>query len=434
MRKILLPRILLGAALLALAGCTTASRMGDEVSGWFSPSSTAVAAAPAPGTVLQPLGAPQPPPGYAGQGYVAPNTPILAPADPGAAAAPPAPPVAPVVAGRAMKVALLLPLSGEQASLGKNLMNGAEMATMELGRESFELMPRDSGATPQEAQRAANEAIRAGAQLVIGPLFSTSVEAVKPITAQASVPMLALSNDGSVAGSGVYVMGFSPVEQVQRITGFAAAKGLRAIAILAPSSLYGDLVVSTAKQAGSPVNVVAVARYTNSPASIAAAVQELVAQRANFNALLLPEGGATLHQVAAQLSSNGMSARQLPLLGTGLWDEEKTANDFALIGGWYAAPDPAARAGFTERYAKNFGSKPLRLASLSYDATALAVALAAKGGDRPFSDASITNPNGFAGIDGIFRLTPRGTTERGLAVMEVTKSGPKVIDAAPKRF
>ena len=51
-----------------------------------------------------------------------------------------------------------------------------------------------------------------------------------------------------------------------------------------------------------------------------------------------------------------------------------------------------------------------------------------------FSAATLTQPNGFAGIDGIFRLTQDGAVERGLAVLEVRREGPVVIDPAPKTF
>jgi ABC-type branched-subunit amino acid transport system substrate-binding protein len=433
-------KLLVGAVLLTLSACSSTESVTRTVDGWFTSSPPAAPASSTPGTAVNvppPSDPSAPQPVYSGSGYVAPGTPILAPADPSAAAAaaPQVAPVAPVpVPGRAIKVALLLPLSGDQAAFGKNLMNGAELATVELGRESFELMPRDSGTTPQQAAKAASDAIAAGAQLIIGPLFSSSVEAVKPVANAMRVPVIALSNDWNNAGNGVYVLGFSPAEQVARVAGYAASKGMTELGVLAPSSPYGDLVVNTAKQMNSVNAAVVVARYSNNPASIGKAVSEIVAAKSSIKGLLVPEGGATLHAVTAQLSPKGLSARQMPLLGTGLWDEEKTSSDFALIGGLYAAPDPASRASFVQRYERSYGTKPQRLASLAYDATALAVALVAKNAAAPFSDAAITNPNGFAGIDGIFRVLPNGTTQRGLAVMEVTKSGPKIIDPAPKHF
>jgi branched-chain amino acid transport system substrate-binding protein len=420
LRKFLL--CLICAALLSLPACgQTAARMTDEVSGWLNvskPDSAFVTTPEYQQAMAEPPSLQE--------------APEAAPLVPVEAAPIPARPVVP--SSRGIKAAILLPLSGEQETLGKSLLHGAELAVMELSRENFELMPRDSGSSPAEAIAAAQEALNGGAKLIIGPLFSSSVEAVKPLAAQAGVPVLALSNDWKVAGNGAWLVGFSPAEQVQKIVQFAASQNINDVAVLAPSSTYGELVLAALNMPGSPLNVVVVVRYQNNAASIAAAVQEIVMKRDSFRALFLPEGGDTLRRIATQLASKNITAREVPFLGTGLWDDENLGTTPALEGGWYAAPDSSALAAFVARYQKNFGAKPARLASLAYDATALAIALASKGGSDPFSEAEITNPNGFAGLDGIFRLTPSGLAEHGLAVKEVTKAGPRILEAAPARF
>ena len=44
------------------------------------------------------------------------------------------------------------------------------------------------------------------------------------------------------------------------------------------------------------------------------------------------------------------------------------------------------------------------------------------------------DPNGFAGVNGIFRFNADGTSERGLAVLEVQPDGFHVVSPAPKTF
>jgi hypothetical protein len=51
-----------------------------------------------------------------------------------------------------------------------------------------------------------------------------------------------------------------------------------------------------------------------------------------------------------------------------------------------------------------------------------------------FSTTALTNPSGFAGPDGIFRLMQDGTTERGLAVLQVERKGTTVVSPAPETF
>ena len=83
--------------------------------------------------------------------------------------------------------------------------------------------------------------------------------------------------------------------------------------------------------------------------------------------------------------------RRSKLLGTMLWEDSRPGSEPALAGAWYAAPPQACHGDFDNRYAKAFGAKPPRLASLAYDATALAAVLARRS-PRDFSAAMLTNP------------------------------------------
>ena len=51
-----------------------------------------------------------------------------------------------------------------------------------------------------------------------------------------------------------------------------------------------------------------------------------------------------------------------------------------------------------------------------------------------FTPSQLTNPEGFAGVDGLFRFRSNGLNDRGLAVMEVTGGGSKEVSTAPGRF
>jgi hypothetical protein len=148
----------------------------------------------------------------------------------------------------------------------------------------------------------------------------------------------------------------------------------------------------------------------------------------------LPEGGAQLKQLARQLKEAGIDSAKVRLLGSGLWDDPATAGEPALYGGWFAASPPAARREFESRFQATDRRPPPRLASLAFDAAALAAVLAKSGGPEPFSQEAILNPGGFTGVDGLFRFTPQGLVQRGLAVLELTPQGNVVVSPAPRNF
>ena len=105
-----------------------------------------------------------------------------------------------------------------------------------------------------------------------------------------------------------------------------------------------------------------------------------------------------------------------------------------MVGGWYAGPPPSAKSQFAVRFRNAYGREPPRLSSLSYDAVSLAIALARQPQGQRFTTTNLTNPEGFAGVDGLFRFRATGLNDRGLAVMEVTGGVSKEVSSAPPRF
>ena len=342
----------------------------------------------------------------------------------------------PPVAGAKTRIALLLPFSGANAALGSAMLDAAQMALYDVADESLELVPQDTLGTTQGAAAGAQEVLAAGARLIIGPLIAAEVEAVKPIARAAGVPMLAFSTSTQLAGDGTYLLGFLPREEIERVAAFAHAKGAQRFAVLAPRTPYGEVAVEALRTAvaAQGATLARVDFYDAAAPDPAPAVKAFAASAQGADAVLLPEGGARIKALAPLLAYYNIDPDKVHFLGTGLWDEPGIGGETALDGGWYAAPPPAARADFEKRFRDLYRHSPPRLATLAYDATALAAVLAHGANGPDFSAAALTNPSGFAGIDGIFRFRPDGLIQRGLAVLEVRRDGSTVIDPAPETF
>ncbi|MBV8538342.1 MAG: penicillin-binding protein activator [Alphaproteobacteria bacterium] len=369
-------------------------------------------------------------------------------------------------------VALLLPLSGPNAGLGRALLDAASLATFDIGGDSFVLLPRDTAGTPQGAAAATQSALAAGARMIVGPLFAAEVPAVAGVARSANVNIVSLSNDRTVAGPGVFVIGLSPQGQIERIVGFAASRGLHSFAALVPNNSFGSAVEDAFRRSiqatGSNIALIDhydpgadatpvvrrlagyAGRVATAPSSRGgfqegdddAAARDQSQQPAapvpagsgGLDAVLLPDFGDRLLSIAPLLPYYDVDPAQVRFLGSALWEDPRVTREPALNGGWFAAPPPAARADFVKRYQSVYGQAPPRLATLAYDATALAAVLARGPNGPDFSAGAIANPNGYAGTDGIFRFRSDGTAERGLAVLEVQRDGFKVISPAAEDF
>lgn len=383
-------------------------------------------------------------------------------------AAPPPPPVAP----NRVRVAILLPLSGPYAGLGEAMLNAAQLALFDFSNTNFELVVHDTKGTPEGAAQAGFNAIGDGAAVILGPLLSASIKAVKPAAMAANVTMIGFSTDRSVAGDGTYTMGFLPGDEVARVTRYALSKGINRFAALAPDNEYGRTVTevyqSVINREGA--ELVQVVYYDPNAEDFSYQVQQiadydarrsaLLAQKNQlkdkadelskkayerldklqtlgdlpYEALLVPDGGKRLQAVAALLPFYDVDPAKVRILGTGQWDVKGLGAEPALLGGWYAASDPAGRAGFLKEYQETYARPAPRLATLAYDATALAAVLGSRGDHLAYTAETLVQPGGFAGQDGIFRFLEDGTSERGLAIMQVGQKENRIIDSPPKAF
>ena len=341
-----------------------------------------------------------------------------------------------------VKVGLLLPLSGEPqtAVLADMMKKAAELAITEHDATHVQLLVKDDKGTPEAAKAATDELINASTEIILGPLFSKSVAAAAPFARAANVPILAFSTDRQVAGQGTHLLSFLVGPEVQRVVTYAASRGKKRYAALIPDDPLGKLTEASFKDAVAKTSgtIVAIEQYPAQPNGMVEPVQRLRdAIRAieehgePVDALFVPGGEDVLVSLGPLLKKEGIDPAKIKLIGTGGLDYPNAGRDPILIGAWFAGPDPKGWKDFSEKFARAHGHAPPRIASLAYDAASLAIALSAGQRGSRYTTPVLQRQSGFSGVDGTFRLASDGTTERGLAILEVQKLGAVVIDKAP---
>ena len=381
--------------------------------------------------------------------------------------APAAGPSAPSGYGRTSgSVLLLAPLTGSLAPVGQALANAAKLAFPANSSPALDI--RDTGGTPQGAAAAAQAGLAAGDGIIIGPLTSAETQAVAPIAHSAGVNVLAFTNDATVAAPGVWPLGITPAQQVQRVLQVAADAGRTQLAALLPDNDFGhhlsDAISAETAHLGEPaaqitfykpgfsgVNqaVEQISNFADRGQSIMDQIKQAQnlgtaagRQKANelrhqqvpppsFNALFIGATDAnTLAEMANFLPYYDVTPPQVQFLGPALWSSiaPRMASQSVLLGAMYAAPDPAAAAVFEGKYQAAYGAAPPAIAGVAFDAAALAKLTAGQGG---YTSGALTAPSGFTGTDGVVVLRPDGTVKRGLAVFSIAPGQPTVTSPAP---
>lgn len=382
-----------------------------------------------------------------------------------------------------VKIAVLLPLTGEVADTGKALLNAATMALFDAHDPRLQIIPYDTQANIDQTENVVKQALDEGADIIIGPLLSENVKAAALIAGEKNIPLLGFSNDYTAASDNSFILGFLPENEVRRVVNHAVENGYKKFAGLFPEGRYGSQVRIAYGMAvnSNYAEISTIETYQNDADQVFEPVKSLAdydrRRRAHrdevrflkslnddvtdeivtelddrevlgdllFDAVIVPEGGALLRTLAPLLPFYEVDTEKVKVLGTGLWNDKTLTNEPPLYGAWFAAPDPSLTEGFLGRYQALFGERPTRIATLSYDAIGLIASLVKdkmiNNGDNKdgeermsFSRQALTDPKGFNGVDGLFRLLPDGTNERSLAVLEIQKGRFEIVSPALKAF
>lgn len=343
----------------------------------------------------------------------------------------------------AVPVALLVPAgsgnTGDE-TLAKSLRQAADLAISDLNGVKIDLRVYNTGGGAAQAATAASKAVDEGAKIILGPVFAESANAAGLAVADRGVNVLSFSNNTDIAGGNVFVLGPSFPNTANRLASYAASQGKRRILVVQDQTPAGD-VGARAIQAAigrSGATLAGVASYPFSQQGVVDAMPAIAGRvkAGDVDALFLTADTAgALPLLAQMLPENGVSPAQTKFIGLTRWDiPPATLALPGLQGGWFALPDPSLNNRFRERYQAAFGEAPHPIAGLAYDGIAAIGALVKSGRSDALTKGALTQPSGFVGVNGIFRLRPDGTNERGLAVAEIRNGQVVVIDAAPRSF
>ncbi|MBF0876796.1 penicillin-binding protein activator [Gluconobacter cerevisiae] len=369
-------------------------------------------------------------------------------------------------------VGLILPLTGRNASYGTRMRDAAKLALSAKGSPALDVHDTNG---PGGTEQAVRDALARGDAILLGPLTATETAAAAPLAINAGKPELAFTSDSTQARPGVWVMGLTPEQQVRRMVDAARATGRKSFAAFLPDNAFGhamgdglaracrdaglkdpQIVFHTmdvqniddglktlsaieTRQPAAPVvtetpsgpsaidptgeaspDAAAATTGTGTPSSgTTPAAQPAPIAPPSFDALVLADTGLELGRVITALQVDHIDSSQVQIMGPALW-KAFDGKLGALHGAWYAAPDAHDRLGYVAQYRALYKQAPSPVSDFAYDAAALAGSLIRQGG---VTVDALTRPDGYMGVDGLFRLRPDGHVTRALAIYQIQRGG-----------
>lgn len=297
---------------------------------------------------------------------------------------------------------MLLPLSGASADLGQLLQGAATLG----GGPGIGIEIVDSGSTPETAVAAARRAVDAGAQMIVGPVFSAQASAVGSAV---RVPVVTLSNNEDLAGGGTFIFGVTPGQSARAILSIAAQRNLRTIAVAVPPGSFGAQSAAAAQTVGRALGLTM--RPTVRQSGASGLVEALSANGGLPDAVYLPVVDQTLDPFAEALRGSGVQ-----LLGSTQWSSLDLSGRPAFRDAWFAAPDPIRFAAFDDAFSEATGQAGGIISGLAFDGVELLRILGQAG---QLNARGLTRDEGFTGVLGPYRFQRSGLCDRGLGVLRV---------------
>ncbi|SEO03007.1 ABC-type branched-chain amino acid transport system, substrate-binding protein [Salinihabitans flavidus] len=340
-------------------------------------------------------------------------------------------------------VALLVPSGSDRsgdAVLAQSLENAARLAISDLDGVDIDLRVYSTQGNAGVAQQAAVKAVNDGAQIILGPVFAEAANAAGNAVASRGINMLSFSNNTTIAGGNVFVLGPTFENTADRLVGYAARQGRDNIVVVHAENVSGQLGRNAIQSAISRngAQLAGTVPYEFSQQGVIAAASEVrdMTRQTNANAVFLAaDTSGALPLFSQMLPEAGISPETTQFIGLTRWDiPAQTLELPGVQGGWFALPDPERNQQFQSRYARSYGGLPHPIAGLAYDGIAAIGALVKSGKRDALSASALTQGAGFQGVNGVFRLRADGTNERGLAVATIRDKKVVVLDPAPRSF
>ncbi|PPR16664.1 MAG: hypothetical protein CFH33_00568 [Alphaproteobacteria bacterium MarineAlpha9_Bin3] len=320
-----------------------------------------------------------------------------------------------------IKIGILLPFSGKNKKLGRSISNALEMALFETKSENIELIFKDSGDDLDSATKASKELEKEGAAIIIGPVFSFQASEIRKIIRE-DIPIFSFTNDESVKSKGLWSLGFSPKQQIETIFQEMINHSVSTISIIVPENIYGDIILQASRKESilKNIKINQIYRYNKKARDFSDFSKYLNKDNSLVNeGLLIIASGKQLKEISSRAQYRGFNPKETKYFGISGWNDAEILGEPSLLGGHFVAPQQLSYETFVSRYFKLYDMVPNEISGLGYDILAL-LSIGLKNSHNTQELLKfLTNPVGFNGIFGLFKVSSQGDFYRKFIPYEV---------------
>ena len=333
-----------------------------------------------------------------------------------------------------IKIGVLAPLSGENATLGKQILNSIRMALIDIKNNNIEIYPKDTRSDPDVTLRSALEFEKMGISLVIGPVFHKNLlflDKVKNIT------FLSLTNKTLDLHKNIISSGINSSSQLKTIKKFLEKSNIKKTIFLTPNLNY-DLEINKGIKE-SKIKLFKQYNYDIDPTKLTKQIEKITNYgirkqnlldeisrvkksddpnkekiienlekkytlgKVKFDSVVIADFDESLKSVVTSLLYTDISPKNKFIITLNQWFDESLLKEKNLQPIYYPSINKQNLDDFTNKFFKKFSYKPNYLSLLSYDLVGLIYYLSLKNETLEISK-SFKTQNTFKGKIGVFEI------------------------------
>jgi ABC-type branched-subunit amino acid transport system substrate-binding protein len=150
------------------------------------------------------------------------------------------------------------------------------------------------------------------------------------------------------------------------------------------------------------------------------------------DAIFIAGSNNSIISIGAFLAYYDVKGSETKIFGLSNFENKKIKSESIFRGSLYTSPNSTIDSSFKRKYKNTYGSNPISISQIAYDAMYL-ISSSDMGGY--ISEEYLLAPSGFLGSSGLFRLKYNGETERGVAVKKILSSRRVgMVSKSPKSF
>ena len=333
-----------------------------------------------------------------------------------------------------VKIGLLVPLSGDNAEIGKQIVKATRLALKDINSDKIEIFPKDTQSDPNKTLRSAIELNQIGINLVIGPVFYENLvylDEVKDVT------FLSFTNKTLDLPKNVISTGINSTSQLNTIKKFIKLHDIKKSVILIPNLNYNSEIKQGIKK--SKIKTFKQYYYDIDPTKLTKQIEKITNYEirkqnltdeitrlensedlnkekkiknlekrytignVNFDSVIIADFDESLKSVITSLLYTDVSPKNKYFITFNQWFDESLLNETALQPIYYPSINKKNLEEFKKKFLRQFNENPNHISLLSYDLVGLIYYLSLENNITEINKA-FNAKSSFKGKIGIFDI------------------------------